>query len=42
MVAPEWSDSAVYEAHIASIGEEAQTFKTCMNWYDCYAQKPFN
>jgi hypothetical protein len=38
---PEWKDPKVYEAYIEEIGVESKEFKTCINWYDCYAQKPF-
>jgi hypothetical protein len=36
----EWEDVKVYEEYVKSVGEESRHYKTCINWYACYAQKP--
>lgn len=37
---PDWQDAEVYANYINLCGKEAQTNKTCVNWYAYYAQKP--
>lgn len=38
----EWSDKKFYKEYIEYVGQESRRLKTCMNWYACYAQKPYN
>ncbi|KAI8352472.1 S-adenosyl-L-methionine-dependent methyltransferase [Choanephora cucurbitarum] len=37
---PEWEDAEVFNRYLDSCGAEAAQYKTCVNWFACYAQKP--
>lgn len=39
-VHPEWKDDKVFFDYIKACGKEAKEYKSCVNWYACYAQKP--
>ncbi|KAI9366264.1 S-adenosyl-L-methionine-dependent methyltransferase [Pilaira anomala] len=36
----DWKDIKVYEEFLKECGDEAKKYKTCINYYACYAQKP--
>lgn len=37
----EWEDESLFKDYAKACGVEATTNKTCINYYVCYAQKPF-
>lgn len=39
-VKKEFEDPEVYEKHADTLGAEVKGYKTCINWYAVYAQKP--
>jgi hypothetical protein len=41
-VKPEWSDEAVFSAHLDQCSKEAKQAQSCLIWYSIYAQKPLD